>query len=285
LKEERLQEDATIVAKKFARDPTTVTMEALFQNTHHKLFTVIPSDDRSVYTSRVTTSHLRGLVVDAIADLDTGNHVSFYCRANRLLEFQGTLRYVFKEHFLVWLYSTEWDNTVSCTPKSTSPVRSVEPPKHKKRKLSKVAADDQAELRLQPLGPEKVTVIYGDSDFKDVKDCDTPFGLVLESQMFRTFDAVICTDKRVITIQVTVSPKHTLKRDGFERLKKHLPKKFQRTQMWCHVFLTDSHENASSLRNQHRQVAKDMNIAIYSAVLDVSASNFSFEDLECTFTP
>jgi hypothetical protein len=83
----------------------------------------------------------------------------------------------------------------------------------------------------------------------------------------------------MITIQVTVKP------DGFDRLKHHLSVRFQNAIAWCHVFVTDCSENAESLRKQNHQVAKDMNISIYSAVLDVSACSIRSEDLRSGFRP
>jgi hypothetical protein len=258
-------------------------MEAQSHDASHTLFTVFPNDQRTDFTLRVTTPYLRGLVMEEIAKFDTADQISFYHRASSLPQFRGTLGYMFEECFLVWLYSAERANALSCTaesttsanpPRATTSATSANPLRatrstRSKSKLSNVAADEQAELRLHPLGRERLTVVNGDSSFANAKDSHTPFGWVPASRTFPTFDAVICTDKNIITIQVTVSSEHTMERDGFDRLKHRLPVKFQRTRTWCHVFVTDCPEKADSLRKQHHQVAKDMNISIYSAVLDV----------------
>jgi len=83
---------------------------------------------------------------------------------------------------------------------------------------------------------EKLFVINGDSNFADVKD--TPFGWLPASRVFPSFDAVICTDKYIITIQLTVSSEHSMSPEG-----------------WCHVFVTDCERNPTLLREQKRPFA------------------------------
>jgi hypothetical protein len=69
-------------------------MQASSQDVSHVLFTVTPNDKRSVYTLRVTTPHLIGLVMEEITKFDAADQVSFYHRASDLPQFQGTLGYM-----------------------------------------------------------------------------------------------------------------------------------------------------------------------------------------------
>jgi hypothetical protein len=224
-----------------------------------------------------------------VAKLDAAAQVSFYRQASTLLRFKETWEYMFETYFFVWLYSTERADVLSCTAKSST---SAKPSRSSKRiKHSTSTTDDQAELRLQPLGRAKVFVISGDSNFQKARDSDTPFGWLsasrFDSRTFPSFDAIICTDKNIITIQLTVSEssRHTIKPDCFERLKQYLPATFERTRTWCHVFVTDCNENATLLRKRNHRVAIEQNISIYSAVLDVPACKFSPEDVEHIFRP
>ena len=145
--------------------------------------------------------------------------------------------------------------------------------------------DDRAELRLQPLGREKVIVVYEDSNFQKARDSDTPFGWMTASRMFPSFDAIICTDKNIVTIQLAVSSKHSMKAEDFKRLKYNLPAEFEGNRNWCHVFVTDREEKAVLLRKQYQEVALERNILIDSAVLDVPSLKFAPEDVERAFTP
>jgi hypothetical protein len=258
-------------------------MQASSEDFSQVLFTVTPNDKRSVYTLRVTTPYLCGLVMQEIANLDATEQVSFYHRASDLPQFQGTWGYMFEKYFLVWLYSAERADALPCsTAKNTTSAKSSY---IKKVTRSTFTADDQAKHRPQPLRRERLTVINGDSDFANAKDSDTLFGWLPASRVFPPFDAVICTDKTIITIQLTVSSKHFMKRTGFDRLKQYLPEVFESARTWCHVFFTDCSENATSLRRQHHDVDFERNISIYSAVLDVSKCKFSSKDVERTFTP
>ena len=128
-------------------------------------------------------------------------------------------------------------------------------------------------------------MIDGDSDFQKARDSNTPFGFLPASRTFPSFDAVICTDKNIITIQLTISSRSTVKPDDFKRLKHYLPVTFERARTWCHVFVTDHNEDAILLLKRNHDVAVEMNISIYSAVLDIPACNFSPEDVKRTFTP
>ena len=247
-------------------------MKAISQESFHVLFTVTPSDvTRSTYSTRVTNPYLCGLVMKEITDLDATAQASFYQKTSTIPAFKGTWGYMFERYFLVWLNSTEQGNKLKCTAKSP------------KRKRGEQSNNDPEDLSLQPLGPKK-PIASGISKLGQVKDSDTPFGWLPSSLTFPSFDAVICTRDRIITIQLTVSSSHSMDDDGFMQLKDNLPANFQNKRTWCHVFLTDREENAISLRKPYREVATERNISIYSAVLNVPACNFSSEDVERTFT-
>jgi hypothetical protein len=267
LSEAWLRRSAISVARTFAADPKaiSVSMESTSRDAH-VLFTLIPNDERSGFTLRITTPHLCDLVRDAIVRHDAAHRAWFYRQASDLPQFQGTLGFIFEKYFLAWIHS-EQAAPIPCTAKSS--------------RFGTPAAD----LTLRPLGPKNLSVFSGDSEFAKAKDSDTPFGWLPATRTFPSFDAIICTETSIITIQATVSSKHSMSPKGFRRLKEYLPKRFERARTWRHVFLTDLEKNAPSLRAQYHKVADRKNISIYSAVLDVSKFNFSSEDLMCVFTP
>jgi len=172
----------------------------------------------------------------------------------------------------------EGTKALQCTPKI---IKLVKPAKsagssNLKSKPSTFATDGLSWLK--PVGREKVTIVNGNSEFANAKDSDTPFSWVPASRTFPSLDAVICTDKRIITIQLTVAPKHTMKPMGFDLLKDNLPPGFEEARTWCHVFLTDCDKHAESLRKQSHKFAAENHISIYSAVLKIS--EFSAEDVK-----
>lgn len=89
-------------------------------------------------------------------------------------------------------------------------------------------------------------------------------------------DAIILTAHSLITVQVTISYRHSAKKRGFEEVSDSGIKKHR---TWKHVFITDEDYRAGPLR---RQALKGLpeGISIYSAVFDVGRSDITVEDLK-----
>jgi hypothetical protein len=110
----------------------------------------------------------------------------------------------------------------------------------------------------------------------------TPFGWIPASRSFSSIDAIICTDRHIITVQVTVASSHTAKLEGFASIKASLPSQFQKSRKWCHVFLSDDAEKARRLRSAKYSGMKKENISIYSGVLDFSRSRVTSDQVRKT---
>jgi len=266
LTDQRLKDISRGIAQQFAQDPAAIHMQASSQDSH-VLFTVTPNADRSFYTLNVTTPYLRGLVLQEIAKRDVTEQVSFYHRASSLSQFRGTLGYLLEKYFIAWLYSGERAKALLCASKPAMSAKSK-------------GLESAMTISLQPPPRNKLTVSDGVTGFAKVKESDTPFAWVPASRSFPTFDAVICSDEHIFTIQVTTSHTHSMKLDGFTQLKQNLPDTFQEKRVFCHVLVTDCPKKADALRKQHRKLAAENNILIYSAVLEVSTGNFSSEGLK-----
>ncbi|KAI0265733.1 hypothetical protein BGY98DRAFT_1034491 [Russula aff. rugulosa BPL654] len=182
------------------------------------------------------------IVDDAIANIDGPDR-------HRSINFLKIL--------LRWLSSTT-DNELLCTQApASSQSRSAPPAKPKSRST---AHEQVEQLRLQPVGWAKVNVHGGDSGANGYK-----------TRSDATFDAVICTDTRIITIQVT-------------RL---LPKKFQKARKWCHVFVTNHPNTALQLRKMTYTVGErtGLDFSIHTAVLDISLFTFPRDVLNRAMAP
>ena len=247
-------------------------MEAYSETDSHLLFTTFRSGpERDVYSSRVATQYLYGLITEEIARMDAANQVSFYTQASTHPYFRSTFGYVFEKYFYVWL-SSKTNHELLCT--------AAEPG---------YTAHERAEsIRLRPVGWEKVIIHHGDAGEKGYKAANqyqTPFCWIPASRSEATFDAVICNEKEIITIQVTVARKHSVKPGGFNNLKKYLPSKFQANRHWRHVFITSHPDTAAKLRAKKFIVAQENKISIYTAVLNISLLQFTHEDLDFAITP
>ena len=98
-----LQSNVTRVAREFAQAPATITMRGSPQEFSDVLFTVTPiyNDNRSVYTSRITSPYLLGLVMEEVAQLNAAAQVSFYHQTSTLPQFRETWGYMLETYFLV----------------------------------------------------------------------------------------------------------------------------------------------------------------------------------------
>ena len=83
----------------------------------------------------------------------------------------------------------------------------------------------------------------------------------------------MCTDTWIVTIQVMVNTKHDAKLGGFDTLRTELRDKFLKRRSLCHVFITDQSNTAAKLRAKNFAAADELNISIYTAVLNISVFN------------
>jgi hypothetical protein len=91
-----------------------------------------------------------------------------------------------------------------------------------------------------------------------------PVCLLPTSKAFVAVDAIILTKDSIITIQVTISDKHSAK-SGFDDVEEA---GIRKGRSWCHVFITDNDRRAESLRGQTLgDLPKD--ISLHSAVFDI----------------
>jgi hypothetical protein len=273
--EQELEKKMCMVAKNFAENPTAITMEPNPEADSHLLFTTLPDGpERSSAMLQVATPYLHCFVVEAIAKIDAAKQISFYSEASSHPYFRGAFGYVFEKFFYIWLSSNP-DNKLSCTawPRSAEPSRST-------RSTNSMADEQVEQLHLQPVGLEKVIVYGGElgkKGYKSANEHQTPFSWIPASRSDATFDAVICTDKNVITVQVTVATEHSMNEKGFTTLFNNLPKKFQKDRKWCHIFVTDCHDTAAKLGRKKYTVANKFKISVHTAVLDIALFQYSPE--------
>jgi hypothetical protein len=286
ISEAQLENKVVIAAKKFANDPSAMYMEADSEDGSHWLFTSVPSSPRrGVSFLRVATPHLKEVIVKAIARIDAAKQVSFYAEASCHPFFRSTFGYIFEKHFYLWL-SSDPDNDISCTawPRSAEPTR----PTRSTRPKAQEPAEVPRRCWLRPVGFDKVIVHGGESDatgYKSANKHQTPFCWIPASRSDAIFDAVICTGKEMITIQVTVAAEHTMNKKSIQSLVKNLPTKFRKARSWHHVFVTDHHDNAMKLGRTKYAVADKNKISIHTAVLDISLFQYPSKVLRLAKVP
>jgi hypothetical protein len=96
-----------------------------------------------------------------------------------------------------------------------------------------------------------------------------PICLIPTSRSFPTLDAVVLTSDAVITVQITISPRHEANKKGFGLIYNNLPPDLlNKRSHRCHAFITDEESNAKSLRAQKREEIPNGTL-VYSTVVDV----------------
>lgn len=270
------------VAKNFAENPRAMTMRAEFEDAPHCLFTSLPGPKRSITVLRVATPYLRDFVVKAIARIHADKQASFYTEVtSHNPYFRSAFGYIFEKFFYLW-FSSDPDNQVSCTAwpdsESAEPIRTTGSTR-----------DPVALEHLRPVGLDKVIVYGGEASatgYKSANEHQTPFGWIPASRSDATFDALVCTDTHIITIQVVITTKHSIKEKAFERLIKNLPGEFRKDRCWCHVFVTDCKEAATELGRKKYSVNNNkMKVLIHTAVLNISCFQYHREVLDSATVP
>ena len=275
--ENLLESKVNLAAKKFAEDPVALTtMETDLENNSHLLLTTFPVDhNRDITTLRVATQHLHHIIKNAVSNIDAARQISFYFKASGDPYFRGAFGYVFEKLFYVWLSSNS-GNELLCTP--ALPSGSAK---------SRSTDLDPEWFCIQPVGWERVIVHGGEAGARGYKAANQyriPFCWIPASRSDTTFDAILCTDAHIVTIQVTIAAKHSVEEKGFERLEAYLPKKFQK-RSWHHVLVTDRSDTADALRQMKYSVTEKRKIKIYTAVLNISLFNFPHEVLNRAKAP
>jgi hypothetical protein len=125
----------------------------------------------------------------------------------------------------------------------------------------------------------------GTKGYPATNQYQTPFAWIPALRSDANFDAVMCTDTHIVTVQVTVAAKHSMNEKGFESLLTNLPPNFQKQRSWHHVFVTDHPDTAVKLRKKKYQVAENMKIQVHTAVLNIQLFNYSPEVLNCARMP
>jgi hypothetical protein len=144
------------------------------------------------------------------------------------------------------------------------------------------AESGQPSLEIPACGDQ--TIFSSATALKTTNVHKLPFCFLPASQTLPAIDAVVFTDRFIITIQVTISHRHTAKESGFTTIKQGLPTitaaarrtnkggKKEKGPQWCHVFITDHEEKARSLRGQTLSELP-RGIFVYSAVFNVGQFN------------
>lgn len=219
----------------------------------HQLISVRPdlrNGSRQNVTVDFATKHLLGFVSRAYAAQDRATRLSFYKMIRGHSWFGTSAGHFFETHVLLWIRHAPTQDSLPCTS-----AKAGSPSLH-------IPACGKHMQFFSNINELKV-------DENESRTCWVP-----ASEKFPTWDAIILTDKFIITVQMTLASRHDAKKFEFERAYNSLPSEFVETRHWCHVFLTDKEDKADSLRCQTlTEIPRKMTIHVYSALINIEESN------------
>ncbi|KAI9456403.1 hypothetical protein BJY52DRAFT_564652 [Lactarius psammicola] len=244
-------------AEKFVKLAPTVTN---FNATEvsHILFSIRPEvqerGGRRILVAEMATDHIKAIISYAAAEAEAQERIKFYQKISTQPGFRVSAGKMFEGFVLNWLYAGL----------DVVPIRCF--------------ATGQPDLGIPACGEKQTTFFDIKSGLVRVKGDKPPLCLLPISKTFPTADAIVITDEFVITIQVTISDRHTVNESGFTLIKDLLPDPLKRDN-WRHVFITDDDKRAVSLRNQTLCELPEDTI-VYSGVFDIGQLGVTHEDME-----
>jgi hypothetical protein len=214
-------------------------------NAYNILLSVRPVGDgraeRRIPFADFATDRIKAIISYASAAATTCQRGTFYRDIDHHTWFRASTGYLFKKFVLTWLSSDPEAGTLLCTSTGCPNL-------------------------LVPACGEKRTTYFSDLDaLKKTKVAEFPFCLLPRHPSLLAADAIICTDRIIFTVQVTVSRRHSAKEGDFATIADSL---LRDGRDWCHVFITDEEWKARSLRDQKLSGLPD-DIRVYSGVYNV----------------
>ena len=222
------------------------------------LFAVRPERHRLNGIVTVATDYFNQVLTETAAAADPRQRAHFYKMMTIRRGFEPSALYMLRSFFCAWFFNCQKSLEIRC--------------------FTRAAPGTRPRFSVLPTceNVHRITIF---SSLKKADDLQTPFGLLPILKSFAFADAIICTNKYIISIKVTISSTIKVDRIGLKRVKNNLPSQFQANRKWIHVFVIDDEDKAIRLRSQQFKGLAEKDICVYSAVLDIQQVDLSMEDL------
>ncbi len=207
-----------------------------------------------IQVADMATDHIKAIISCAAAAAKAQERIDFYQKISTQPGFRVSAGKMFEGFFLSWLYARS----------NVAPLRCF--------------ATGLPDLEIPACGEEQTTFFDSKNGLKKVNGDKPPLCLLPTSKSFPTADAIVITNEFIITIQVTVSDRHSAKGSGFTDIEKLIPSHLIRDN-WRHVFVTDDDDRGVSLRNQTLSELPE-DILVYSGVFDIGRSRVTRKQME-----
>ncbi|KAH9003516.1 hypothetical protein EDB86DRAFT_2373479 [Lactarius hatsudake] len=245
--------------------PKTVWFDAM--RVSHLLLSIRPSDktmvgrmirDPDMATDRIKTMISYAAAASEAEDRDKFFHtITKYSWMDYPPDFRAAGVQIFKIFVLSWLSAGPNMVPLDCCPAVPGPP----------------------DLQIPACGKKQTTYFSSLTALKEVEVDNLPLCLLPTPQTPIAVDAIIFTDKFIITIQVTIHYKHSVKGCDLAYITESIPPGVRKDRDWCHVFVTNNDNRAYSLR-RHTLGGLPENIRVFSTVFDVCRSDIAVENIK-----
>ncbi|KAH9014215.1 hypothetical protein EDB84DRAFT_1568299 [Lactarius hengduanensis] len=172
----------------------------------HIIFSVLPEDSstrvgRQVPVAKVASEYINKLIINATIKAETDQQITFFKSLCTHAWFKSAAGRILESFVLAWLSAHPASTPIPCT----------------------AAAAAAPVLKIPVCPKDRAIPLTGLTLLKTTKRRTLPFCFIPISQNFSAIDAIVFDKSHLITVQVTVSPKHDVNSDALRQIWKALP--------------------------------------------------------------
>jgi len=248
----KLEKDAFHAALKFAK--TTVLDEYDPADISNMLFSIHPNSSRSDMSAMIATDHILDIVLAQVSRLDAAQQSQFFNMISRHPWLKSPLGNFYEKLLHVRLTADRKVKRLRCELHNGSP----------------------------PSIPivRNVVSVSGSSNLSEANQNTLPFYWRPVSKIFTSFDAIICTQTKIFLIQITVSPRYSIKIKGLNFIRNNIPSQFWKERQCYIVFVTPDQDRAARLRSRTYPALEDFpEVKVCSCVFPIGTSTFTSSQL------
>jgi hypothetical protein len=253
---ETMEVNTSRAALKFAKTKLPVPGDSDPADVFNMLFSIHPmTSSREDMKAMITTEHILDIVLEQVTWLDAAQQSEFFSMISGHPWLKSPLGNFYEKLTLVRLTADPTAAPLMCTSTTEAPIP-------------------------MPVVPNVIS-LSGSSNLKDANQNNLPFYWRPVSQTFTSLDAIICTPEKIFLLQTTVSSKHSLKIQGLNFIREHIPTRFWGERQCCLVFIPPDQDRATRLSSKAYSVLEQYpELKVFSCAFPIGTSTFTSLQLE-----
>ena len=256
LSPETMEVKTSRAALKFAKTKLPLLEDSDPADVSNILFSLHPMTSfREDMKAMIATEHILDIVLEQVTWLDAAQQSEFFSMISGHPWLKSPLGNFYEKLMRVRLTADPTAAPLMCTSTTEGPIP-------------------------MPVVPNVVS-LSGSSNLKDANQNNLPFYWRPVSRTFTSLDAIVCTPEKIFLLQTTVSSKHSLKIQGLNFIRQHIPTRFWAERQCCLVFITPDQDRATRLSSKAYSALENYpELKVFACVLPVGTSTFTSLQLE-----